>query len=67
VGVFWGSFAVREAERNHANMLELLGWVEAGRLRPLISATYPLADAAQPLRALLERRVTGKVVLLTGM
>jgi NADPH2:quinone reductase len=67
VGVFWGSFAAREAERNRANMLELLGWVEAGRLRPLISATYPLADAAQALRALLERRVAGKVVLLTDM
>jgi NADPH2:quinone reductase len=35
-----------------------------GRIRPLITARYPLEQAAQALRALLERRVIGKSILL---
>ncbi len=67
VGVFWGSFAAREPEANRANVQELLAWLAAGKIRPLVSATYPLAEAATALDALLERRVTGKVVLVPGM
>jgi len=65
VGVFWGSFAARERARNQANMQELLAWLAAGKIKPLVSATYPLAEAARALDAILERRVTGKVVLVT--
>jgi NADPH2:quinone reductase len=66
IGVFWGSFVARAPERNQANVRELLAWLAAGKIRPLISATYPLAEAATALTALLERRVTGKLVLVTG-
>lgn len=66
VGVFYGAFARAEPERNQANLAELIRWVAEGRLRPHISARYPLAQAAEALQVLLDRKVQGKVVLTTG-
>jgi NADPH2:quinone reductase len=64
VGVFWGSFAARENQRNRANLQQLVSWLAEGKIKPLVSATYPLSDAASALNALLDRSVTGKVVLV---
>ncbi|MBX6740837.1 MAG: NADPH:quinone oxidoreductase family protein [Acetobacteraceae bacterium] len=64
LGVFYGSFAKREPEANRALMGQLLAWVREGRLRPWISATYPLAQAPVALDALLSRRATGKIVVV---
>jgi NADPH:quinone reductase len=64
VGVFWGAFAKAQPAVNAANFAELLGWYEAGRLRPHVSATYPLSDFRQALAAVMQRRVKGKVVLV---
>lgn len=66
VGVFWGSFAAREPGRNLENLRQLLTWLGDGTLNPLVSATYTLEEAAHALRDVMERRVTGKIVLLTG-
>ncbi|MFL6662891.1 MAG: NADPH:quinone oxidoreductase family protein [Rhizobacter sp.] len=66
VGVFWGAFTRNEPRRNEANLQELLAWFKAGKVRPHISATYPLERAADALRDVMERRVKGKVVLTTG-
>jgi NADPH2:quinone reductase len=63
VGVFWGTFAEREPARNLENMQQLLAWFEQGKLKPHISQTYPLEDAALAMKALLERRASGKLVL----
>lgn len=65
VGVFWGTFAAREPKRNQQNLQELLTWFQQGRIKPLISATYQLKDAAHALNDMMQRKVTGKVVLLT--
>jgi NADPH2:quinone reductase len=64
VGVFWGEFTRREPEKNAANIRELLGWLETGRVSPLVSARYPLAQGVEALRAVLDRKVTGKVVIV---
>jgi NADPH2:quinone reductase len=64
VGVFWGAFTARESARNRANIDELLAWFEAGKIKPHISATYPLEQAAVALNDMAARRVTGKVVLV---
>jgi NADPH2:quinone reductase len=37
-----------------------------GAIRPLISARYALADGADAIRELAERRATGKVVVTVG-
>lgn len=62
-GVFWGEFARRDPRGNARNLRQLAAWVESAAVRPLVSARYPLERAPEALRALLERRVTGKVVV----
>jgi len=64
VGVFWGSFVARDPERNQANIQQLLGWLQEGKLRPRISARYPLERAADALNDIINRKATGKIVLL---
>ena len=66
VGVFWGSFTEHEPRHNQENIQELLTWLAQGKLKPHISATYPLEHAADALNDVLNRKVKGKVVLLTG-
>jgi len=66
VGVFWGEFATRQKKDNQANMMQLFGWLMQGKIKPHISAEYPLEQAAQALNDLLERKATGKVVLVVG-
>ncbi len=66
VGVFWGGFTRIEPERNQANLKELAQWASEGRLKPHVSAHYPLERAAEALEALMDRKVQGKVVLTTG-
>ncbi len=65
VGVFWGAFTAREPARNQAYLQELLTWMDEGKLKPHISATYPLSQAAQALNDMMQRKVRGKVVLVT--
>jgi NADPH2:quinone reductase len=64
VGVFWGSFTEREPQRNRENLSELLRWLTEGKLKPHISATYPLEQAPEALNAMMNRNVKGKVVLV---
>jgi len=64
VGVFWGSFTGREPEKNRQNIDALMAWYDQGRIRPHVSASYPLERTAEALRDLDERRVQGKVVVV---
>ncbi|WP_084965328.1 zinc-binding dehydrogenase [Thermoactinospora rubra] len=43
---------------------EALALAAAGRLRPIIGQTYPLAEAARAHRAIEERTTTGKTLLI---
>jgi NADPH:quinone reductase len=67
VGVFWGSFTEREPQRNQEHLQELLTWFAQGKLKPHISATYPLEQAADALNDVMNRKVKGKVVLVTNI
>jgi NADPH2:quinone reductase len=49
---------------NWENFQQLFAWYGEGKLKPHISQAYPLAQAPQALRDMLERKVTGKVVLV---
>jgi NADPH2:quinone reductase len=64
VGVFWGSFTARDPKRSQEHLQELLTWLETAKIKPLISATYPLSRAADALNDMMNRKVQGKVVLL---
>ncbi len=63
VGVFLGSFTGRDPERHRANIGELLAWLAEGKIRPHVSAAYPLEQAGQAIADLGERRAQGKVVV----
>ena len=63
IGVFWGAFARAAPQREAANLEELLGWYSAGRLRPHISATFPLERYGEALDVVMNRKAKGKVVL----
>lgn len=64
MGVFWGDFAARESQANMANGMQLFQWLLQGELKPHVSQTYPLEKAGEALRALMERKVAGKLVLI---
>jgi NADPH2:quinone reductase len=63
IGVFYGAMVSREPElmKEIVNSLDTLTF--EGRLNPYISGRYPLDQAPQALRDLLDRKVTGKVVI----
>ncbi len=63
VGVFYGQFTVVEPANAKANVAQLFAWFDEGKIRPHVSHTMPLAEAAGALNALLERKVVGKAVL----
>jgi NADPH:quinone reductase len=46
-----------------ANLEQVLTWHAEGRIKPLVSASYPLASAVEAMRSITGRQVTGKVVL----
>jgi NADPH2:quinone reductase len=64
VGVFWGSFVMREPAKNRANAARILDAVARGELRPHLDATMPFADAGEALAKLERRDVKGKIVLV---
>jgi NADPH2:quinone reductase len=63
IGVVWGAQAARDPVLISRNLAELLRWWEAGRLRPVVAKTFPLAEAGAAMQALLSRRHAGKIVL----
>ncbi|MEU5694384.1 NADPH:quinone oxidoreductase family protein [Actinosynnema sp. NPDC020468] len=66
LGVLWGEWARRNPAHNAANVARLLELYTEGRLRPHVSATFPLADAAAALDSVMSRTAVGKVVLTVG-
>lgn len=63
VGVFWGASVFREPETHRENLSELLKLYSSGKIRPRVSARYPLDRAAEALELLSKRSVLGKVVV----
>jgi NADPH2:quinone reductase len=63
VGVFWGDHVKREPALWSQSVATLFDWIERGKLRPLISQTYNLAQVPDALRAMSARTVTGKIVI----
>ncbi len=63
VGVFWGAFAQRQPQDNAANFQQLFAWHAEGKLKPLVSQTFPLAQAGEAINTLGQRKAVGKVVV----
>lgn len=64
VGVFWGAFRQKEPQADAANFAELMSWFASGRLRPLVGATYSLAETPRALSEMMQRKITGKAVVV---
>jgi len=64
IGVLWGATARRDPALVRASFGELFRMWEHGRLKPLVSRTFPLAETPTALTLLLERKVSGKLVVL---
>jgi NADPH2:quinone reductase len=64
VGVYWGSFAMRDPARNRDHAHQVLRWVAEGKLRPAVDAALPFERAGEALERLEKRQVKGKLVLV---
>ena len=66
VGVFWGDFTKREPQAFAESARQLGRWYREGRLKPHVSATFPLEKAADAIKLLASRQAKGKVVIRIG-
>lgn len=63
VGVFWGASVMRDPKGHAANVAQLFQLYGEGKIKPQISARYPLEKAADALTLMQDRKAMGKVVL----
>jgi NADPH2:quinone reductase len=63
VGVFWGAAVARDPKANEANVAELFELYTAGKIKPRVSAHFPLAKGGEAIQHLAERKAQGKVVV----
>jgi len=66
VGVYWGMSVMRNPAHGRAILEEILGWLKDGSLRPHVHVRVPLSRSLDALRAIEERRVQGKAVVVVG-
>ena len=64
IGVRIGGLNEADPELAIANMKALHGLAAQGRLKPRISHCCPLAQAAEAMQAVIDRKVIGKAVLV---
>jgi NADPH2:quinone reductase len=62
-GVFWGAFTARDPKRNQEHLAEIMRWTVEGKIKPYISARFPLARGGEAIRMLADRKAQGKVVV----
>lgn len=62
-GVFWGAFAARDPQANAVHIATLFDLLKAGKINPMVSATYPLARGGEAIQLLADRKAVGKVVV----
>ena len=63
VGVFWGSYVAKEPKHFQEDLRVMFGWIKEGKLRPHISGRFALAEGAQAITHLMNRKAVGKVII----
>jgi NADPH2:quinone reductase len=63
IGFYWGGYLKFDPTSLTDSMGELMDWYVQGRLKPHVSHTLPLEQAADALELLRSRKSTGKVVV----
>jgi NADPH:quinone reductase len=64
LGVRAGEAVRKDPALGETRMKALLGWAEAGKVRPNISDRLPLEKYAQAMRLLVDRKAIGRVALV---
>lgn len=65
-GVFWGAFAARDPKANAVHIAKLFDLLKEGRIKPRVSATFPLERGGEAIAMLGARAAIGKVVVTMG-
>jgi NADPH2:quinone reductase len=65
IGAGWGAYVIGKPDLNGAIAVEIAKLIDAGDVRPVVGASFPLSveGAAEALRLIDGRGATGKVVL----
>ncbi len=66
IGYYWGAYATHGLQLLRESFAALGRMYAAGKLRPLVGATYPLEDAVEALAHLADRRAIGKTIITMG-
>jgi len=64
VGVDWGAWVGRNQGENQKMLVEVMGRIIDGSLRPVEPVAYPMSRAVEAMRDLQNRKVAGKVALV---
>ena len=56
--------ACLEPAGSRENFAQMVQWAAEGRLKPVVSATYPLARTVEALNDVAHRKVQGKIIIL---
>lgn len=62
-GVFWGRFTEQEPAKAVANFVELMGWLQEGRIEPHVSRVFDFDEAPAAIQHVMDRKALGKVVV----
>jgi NADPH2:quinone reductase len=63
VGVAYGMSAIMDPAANAEDFAQLFEWYRRGLVTPAVGHRFPLAEAAEALRTVYDRRAIGKVVI----
>ena len=63
-GIYWGSYAKHQPQVLTDSLGTLCEWAAAGKVRVRVSHRVPLERAHEAFRALMQRHVIGKVVIV---
>ncbi|MCC1493683.1 NADPH:quinone oxidoreductase family protein [Cognatishimia sp. F0-27] len=63
LGVYWGGYLEFRPDVLTGSLATLMGWYEAGRIKPHVSHVLPMAEAGEGMALMRQRRSTGKVVI----
>jgi NADPH:quinone reductase len=64
VGVAWDTYSRRNPEGGKTNVAEMIAWIRSGKLKPAVTARYPLEQVPQALEDVMQRKVQGKIVIV---
>ncbi len=64
VGVFWGAFVKNEPQRNTENLMTIVQLFAQGKLKAQIHGQYSLENVTEAMKAMINKEVKGKVVLI---